>query len=88
MEKLTDSSSEVIIDKMSSECLLLMQSIFNPLSLYKIDSKIDRGGNRECISAPSLPSEELEHVYQRHSKCLLCHLKICANISANAIFAS
>ena len=24
-----------------------MQSIFNPLSLYKIDSKIDRGGDRE-----------------------------------------
>ena len=22
------------------------------------------------------PGEELEHVYQRHSKCLLCHLKI------------
>ena len=24
-----------------------MQSIFNPLSFYKIDSKIDRGGDRE-----------------------------------------
>ena len=22
------------------------------------------------------PGEELEHVYQRHSKCLLCHLEI------------
>ena len=38
------------------ENVLLMQSIFNPLSLYKIDREIDRGGDREYISAPSLPS--------------------------------